>query len=136
MPEGRIPRLLSLTPLLLLTALACADPLAPELAGQWGGPDATLILSPAGGTVEYACGSGTIEPGWVVGPDGSWAGRGEYFMGGGPLPSEGRPPHDATYAGRVERDVLTFTVVVPDLGATLGPYTVRRGEPGASEICL
>jgi hypothetical protein len=33
-------------------------------------------------------------------------------------------------------DVLTFSVAVPDLSLTLGPYTVTRGEPGASEICL
>jgi len=129
-------RLMLLGPFIFCAALACADPAAPDLAGQWGGPDATLILSPTGGTVAYACGSGTIDPGWGIREDGSWRAAGQYYAGGGPLPSEGRPPHAATYAGAVQGDVLTFTVAVPELAAVLGPYRVRRNTPGASEICL
>jgi len=130
-------RRLTLPSLLLLSsALACADPVAPEITGQWGGPDATLILSPTGGTVEYACGAGTIDTGWKLRADGRWHATGAYFTGGGPMPVEGRPPHPATYAGRFTGDALTFTVTVPALGAVLGPYTVKRNAPGASEICL
>jgi hypothetical protein len=122
--------------LFLALALACADPVAPEFTGQWGGPDATLILSPTGGTVQYACGSGTIDPDWTLEASGHWHATGEYFTGGGPAPVEGRPPNPATYAGTLRGDVLTFSVTVPGLGAVLGPYTVTRNRPGASEICL
>jgi hypothetical protein len=129
-------RLALLSLLFLPIALACADPVAPEVTGQWGGPDATLILSPTGGSVQYACGAGTIDAGWTLHTGGEWRATGAYFTGGGPMPVQGRPPHPATYAGRFTGDALTFTVDVPELGAVLGPYTVKRNAPGASEICL
>ena len=122
--------------LVLLSGFACADPTAPELTGSWGGPDATLTLSPLGGTVEYACGASTVDAGWGVSAGKTWYATGQYYSGGGPAPSEGRPPHPATYSGQFQGDVLTFTVTVPDLGAVLGPFTVKRGAPGASEICV
>jgi len=131
-----MPRLPLITLLVLCATLGCSDPAAPEITGQWGGPNATLILAPAGGTVEYACGSGTIDAGWRAEPDGHWLATGRHFVGGGPLPDEGRPPHAVTYTGVFRGNVLTFTASVPELGSTLGPFTVRRGAPGASEICL
>lgn len=122
--------------LVLAAVVGCSEPASPELAGEWGGPDATLTLAPDGGSIEYACGSGTVAPGWRIDRTGTWSGTGQYFTGGGPAPSEGRPPHPAIYAGHLKGDVLTFTVTVPDLSATLGPFQVRRDAPGASEICL
>jgi hypothetical protein len=127
---------LALLLLALTAAIGCSDPAAPELTGQWGGPDATLSLAPDGGSVVYACGSGTVAAGWRIDPNGKWSGTGQYFTGGGPVPSEGRPPHAASYSGSAHGDLLTFTVSVPDLHTTLGPFIVRRGAPGASEICL
>jgi hypothetical protein len=131
-----MPRLPLIAPLVLCATLGCGDPAAPEPNGTWGGPEATLVLSSAGGTVEYACGSGTVDADWRTEPDGHWIATGEHFVGGGPLPAEGRPPHAATYTGRFLGSALTFTVSIPELDATLGPFTVRRGAPGASEICL
>jgi hypothetical protein len=128
-----------LTPLValaLLSGLGCSEETAPSIGGQWGGPEATLLLSTAGGTVEFLCGSGTIDPGWGIAPGGPWNATGQYFTGGGPIPAEGRPPHPAAYSGMIRGDVLTFSVSVPDLSTTLGPYTVTRGAPGAFEICL
>ena len=130
------PRRPALLILMLTAAVACSDPAAPELAGEWGGPDATLLLSTDGGSVQFACGSGTVAAGWRIDQNGEWSGTGEYFTGGGPVPSEGRPPHAADYLGSARGDVLTFTVSVPDLHTTLGPFIVRRGAPGAREICL
>jgi len=130
------PRSPAIQALILTAAIACSDPAAPELAGEWGGPDATLLLSPEGGSVQFACGSGTVAPAWRIDHDGTWSGTGEYFTGGGPVPSEGRPPHSAKYSGAARGDVLTFTVSVPDLNTMLGPFTVRRGAPGARDICL
>jgi len=129
-------QLMLLGPLLLCTVIACTDPVAPELTGQWGGPDATVVLAPSGGTVQYACGSGTIDAGWQLESNGRWRATGQYFAGGGPVPVQGRPPNPATYLGTLSGDVLTFSVTVPKLGAVLGPFTVRRDKPGTSEICL
>jgi hypothetical protein len=127
----------ALAALAVLSGVGCTDSTEPAaLTGTWGGPEATLTLTMAGGTVEYACGSGTIDSGWRLDADGTWRASGQYFAGGGPLPSEGRPPHPATYAGRVQGELLTFTVKIGDLATSLGPFTVRRNAPGASEMCV
>lgn len=131
-------RLMSWTAAALGLALVagCADATAPELEGRWGGPEATLILSPLGGSVEYTCGAGTIDAGWMLSARGRWTATGQHSVGGGPLPIGGRPPHPATYTGTFSGDVLTFTVDVPELGLRLGPFRVVRNAEGQREICV
>jgi hypothetical protein len=126
----------ALAALAVLSGVGCTDPTGPALTGTWGGPEATVTLTAAGGTVEFACGSGTIDAGWQLDDAGRWQASGQYFAGGGPLPSEGRPPHPAAYTGRLRGDLLTFTMTVPDLATSLGPFIVRHNAPGASEICV
>jgi hypothetical protein len=121
----------------LLLAVACGgSPTAPDLTGQWGGPAANLTLTASGGTTEYACADGTIDPGWTFGPGGQWRATGQHFTGGGPVPPSGRPPHPATYAGTLHGDDLTFTVTLTDLGQVLGPFTVTRGRSVVLNVCL
>jgi hypothetical protein len=86
--------------------------------------------------VQYACGAGTVDSGWQFEANGRWRATGQYFAGGGPAPAQGRPPNPATYEGALHGDALTFSVTVPKLGAVLGPFTVKRDKPGATEICL
>ena len=126
----------ALAALAVLSVLGCTNPTEPALTGTWGGPEATVTLSATSGTVEFACGSGTIDAGWQVDDEGRWQASGQYFAGGGPLPSEGRPPHTAAYTGRLRGDLLIFTVNVPDLATSLGPFIVRHNAPGASENCV
>ena len=118
------------------TLLACASPIAPEAEGVWGGPTASLVLSRAGGTLSYSCGSGTMDSTWSVSADGRLTGAGQHFFGGGPLPSGGRPPHPARYHGRIDGTVMTLTVTITDLGQILGPFALVRGGPPVQEICL
>jgi hypothetical protein len=121
----------------LLLAAACgSSPTAPELTGQWGGPEANLTLASTGGSVEYACAEGTIDPSWTVGPGGQWRATGQHFTGGGPVPPSGRPPHPATYSGTLSGDTLTFTVTLTDLAQVLGPFTVTRGRSTVLNVCL
>jgi len=127
-------------PVFVLTAMvlsfACSSATAPEAVGVWGGTEASLTLTAAGGEVQYQCGASTIDSGWTLSPNGVFAASGEYYAGGGPVPVGGRPPHAATYAGEVAGSTFTFTVTVPDLDATLGPYRVVRDGPEVSELCL
>jgi len=122
--------------LALLAGLACSESTLPDGPEEWGGPDATVTLSATGGSVVYLCGTGAIDAGWSIARGGAWRATGQYYAGGGPAPAEGRPPHRAAYDGVFQGDVLTFSVSVPDLDTTLGPFSVTRGKPGASEICL
>jgi hypothetical protein len=122
--------------LLIAAAVACSDATAPGLEGSWGGPQASLILTGSGGALTYLCGAGTIDSGWAVSRDGKFAGSGQHFFGGGPLPPQGRPPHPATYAGYLAGAHLVLTVTLTDLQQVLGPFDLLRGGPPVTEQCV
>jgi hypothetical protein len=122
--------------LLLAMMLSCSAPTAPEAQGDWGGSDASLSLSRTGGVLSYACGTGTMDATWTVSRDGRLTGTGQHFFGGGPVPSEGRAPHPARYAGRIEGDTMVLAVTLTDLGQTLGPFRLLRGGPVVHEMCV
>jgi hypothetical protein len=121
---------------LLLPALACGSPTAPDIDGAWGGIEASLTLAASGGAVQYQCGAGTIDSAWTISPDGVFAATGEHFFGGGPVPPGERPPHPATYAGQVDGSVFSLTVTLTDLDQTLGPYHLERDGPVVTELCF
>jgi hypothetical protein len=123
-------------PVVALLAAACTSPLGIGPLGDWGSDQASLELTRAGGTATYQCGMGTVDSGWTEGTDGSWSATGKQYFGGGPIPAGGHPPHAALYSGRFDGDRLAFTVIVPDVGDTLGPFHLIRGGPSVSEICL
>ena len=121
---------------LLALTLACSSSTEPTALGQWGGEEASLTLTRAGGTVSYPCGAGTIDSAWTLGQDGQFAASGQHFFGGGPVPPGGTPPHPARYIGQVTGPFLTFTVSVTDLNVTLGPFHLIRGGPPVVELCV
>jgi hypothetical protein len=123
-------------PCLVAVALACSDPTAPSPTGSWGGPEVSLALTEAGGALTYLCGAGTIDPGWRVNGEGRFAGAGQHFFGGGPIPPEGRPPYQALYTGRFRGDRLDLSITLPELQQTLGPYALVRGGPTVQELCF
>lgn len=120
----------------LLAAIGCASPTLPDLSGEWGGTQASMVLAPSGGTLSYACGAGTIDSAWSLASDGRFTASGLHYFGGGPLPPQGRPPHPARYSGQVDGDVLMLTVVLTDLSQTLGPFRLIRGGPVLHELCV
>ena len=119
----------------IIALLACSDTTAPIADGTWGGREASLQLTNAGGSLSYACGTGTIDSGWTISRDGRLTGTGQHFFGGGPVPPQGHPPHPATYVGRVVEDHLSLTVTLTDLQQTLGPFDMVRGGPPVAELC-
>ncbi|HEX4562065.1 MAG TPA: hypothetical protein VH113_09575 [Gemmatimonadales bacterium] len=119
-----------------LFAAACSSPFGVDPVGDWGGTRAHLDLRLSGGTVQYECGMGTIDSGWAENPDGSWLATGQHYLGGGPASDTSHSPHPALYSGRFTGDRLNFRVFVPDLGDTLGPFSLVRNGPGVSEICV
>lgn len=121
---------------LVVAALACTSSTSPELFGTWGGNDASMVLGLDGGTITYLCGSGTIDAGWRFLPGGTFSATGNHYYGGGPVPSQGRTPHPATYVGHVQGKVMTLSVTITDQDTILGPYTLVKGGPAVSEICV
>ncbi len=121
----------------ILTLLcACGSPAAPPVEGAWGGTEASLTLTQAGGTLQYPCGAGTIDSGWTLSADGVFTATGQHFFGGGPVPIGGRPPHPAEYMGQVAGASLTLTVTLTDVGDTLGPFHLIRDGPIVTEVCV
>ncbi|HWA58705.1 MAG TPA: hypothetical protein VG692_15705 [Gemmatimonadales bacterium] len=132
-----MPRRALLPVFLLLGAAACGEQgTGPTLEGQWGGQVASLQLSSSGGSLQYQCGAGTINPGWILTNRGTFTATGEHFFGGGPLPPAGHGAHPARYAGHLTGARLVFTVTLTDLDQVLGPFEVVRGGPPVADMCL
>lgn len=128
---------LRLTLLAAALTLGCSDSVGPDLAGQWGGSGANLSLTPTGGSIDFGCGSASIDSGWTVGPGLRLRGTGVYHAGGGPLPPPGGgSPHPAALQGQVGRLQITFSLIVTDLNDTLGPFVVERGKQVNLLRCL
>ena len=120
----------------LAGAAGCASPTAPDPVGAWGGTQASLVLTAAGGAVSYACGTGTMDSTWTVSSTGAFLATGRHYFGGGPVPAGGGTPHPAIYRGEVGGNAFTFTVTLTDSNQTLGPFAMVRGGPPVRETCL
>jgi hypothetical protein len=121
---------------LLPLAFACTSPTAPSAVGTWGGTEASLILTRSGGTASYPCGAGTIDSTWTLSPDGKFTASGQHYVGGGPVPPQGHPPHPARYSGLVQGAYFTLTVTLTDLHQSFGPYRLTRGGPVVVDQCV
>ena len=100
----------------------------PALLGEWGGPQVRLSLGEAGGRIDFACASATIDA--AVHPDGagnfSAAGRHEDFAGG-PAPADTpATTTPARFSGKVDGDTLQLSVQRG--GAAAETYTLQRGR--------
>jgi hypothetical protein len=100
---------------------------ARTVTGQWGGDQVNLDLAQSGGTVEYACGAGTIDAGWTL-EGGRFTATGTQVTEGGPAPAGGFPSHPARYDGVLNGSRLLLTVTLTDAGTVLGPFHLVRGS--------
>lgn len=107
-----------------------------RLEGKWGGTDASLDITRAGGRVTYACGHGTVDSAWTLDTDGAFRGVGQHYFGGGPVPEGGRPPQSARYEGILRGAELEWRVRVEGHENPLGPFRLLRGGPPVTERCL
>ncbi len=125
-----------------LLAAACsvvvAGPNFLIVIGSWGGDHVRLDLEEAGGTLEYDCAYGTIEPGWTLTDEGRFTGSGEHFIEhGGPV-QEGEviPARPADYSGTIDGDRMDLTVTLTDSAQVIGEFTLQRGSEGQILRCL
>lgn len=104
---------------LLATALAmtagslpAATPALPDLAGDWGGPQARLFMTADGGRLDLACASASIAgPLRATGNGGfSASGRYEEFGGGPTLADVAAATVPAHFTGKVVGDVMQLSV--------------------------
>ena len=140
----RLTRLVSLCGAIPLVALvaACSVVIAGPgvfiIIGDWGGEHVRMELEEAGGTLEYDCAHGTVDPGWTLTDEGEFSGTGEHFIEhGGPV-QEGEviPPRPASYSGTVDGDRMDLTVTLTDSAQIVGTYKLERGGDGQIVRCL
>jgi len=107
------------------------------LFGSWGGLHLELVLEESGGTLEYDCAYGTIEPGWILTDDGDFTGVGEHvFEHGGPVrDGEVLPVRPAAYEGTIDGDRMQLTVTLTDSAQVVGTFDLRRGADGQIFRC-
>jgi hypothetical protein len=124
----------------LLTAcsVVIAGPGVFIIIGDWGGEHVQLELEEAGGTLEYDCAHGTIDPGWALTDDGEFSGTGDHVIEhGGPV-REGEilPARPASYDGTVAGDFMSLTVTLSDSAQVIGTFQLQRGSDGQLTRCL
>ena len=113
--------------------------MAPSLVhGEWGGEHLGLVVTTARADVEFDCATGWITLPIATDRTGRFEVAGVYSPGhGGPIrEGEEMPEHPAVYSGVVRGELMSLTVAVPALSATLGPYALRRGAPAGVFKCL
>ena len=132
--------LLTLVPLLaLVLALSACDgtPADVDPLGSWGGEGIALLVSVAGGELEFDCAVGTIdEP--VADPGGGFTLVGTFTLGFGGPAIEGQEPEvrPATWTGSISGDRMTLGGRFGDDDTPLGPYQLRKGEDPLLRKCL
>jgi hypothetical protein len=106
--------------------------------GAWGGLHVVLVLEESGGSLDYDCGHGTIEPGWTLTDEGRFSGVGEHFVEhGGPVQDgEVLAARPAVYEGTIDDDSMRLTVTLTDSAQVVGTFELRRGAEGQIVRCL
>ncbi len=116
-----------------LLSAAVAASTAPAVGrvprGAWGGDQVRLIVTSKGGTVEFACGHGSIDGALRVDAGGRFDAPGRYLREhGGPIrKDETLEAAPARYSGSLRRGLLTMVVTLSG-GEELGPFELRIGQ--------
>jgi hypothetical protein len=104
--------------------------------GIWGGEHVRLEVTDTGATIEYDCGSGTIDEPLVLDRSRRFAVGGHHVPGrGGPVRREEPPPAAARYTGRVTGTTMTLTVTVEGNKDPYGTFTLSHGADVALMTC-
>lgn len=114
------------------------DRLVPVPEGVWGGRGIQVTVRSAGGVIDYGCDSGTIEGRLAADDEGRFSATGTHAFGRGGPRKDGDPPRaprSARYEGRLRDGEMRLRVHLPELGRTVGEFTLRLGERPVLERC-
>lgn len=122
----------------LTLLVACeAEPAAGhQITGNWGGQHVRLSLTANGGTLEYDCGSGTVEV-LRTKRDGAFVAKGTHTPSrGGPVfQGQVLPSYRVRYSGSVRGNAMRLQGRLEN-GTMLGPFSLRRGTEPSLVRCL
>jgi hypothetical protein len=110
----------------------------PVALGVWGGEHVSLVVTDAGGALEYDCAHGTINPPLVTDSSGRFDLLGTHTREhGGPIRIDEKPDvHPARYTGTTDGQTMALTVALTDSTAPVGTFTLTRGRIGRIVKCL
>jgi len=124
----------------------CADAVAPNPVGVWGGQHVRLevmnsavgVSPSAGGTIEFDCAHGGLGEPLLPDKSGRFDVAGYYVQEhGGPVradqPLVAKP---ARYSGEINGSRMTLVVARTDSAWSAGPFTLQRGSAGMVFKCL
>lgn len=108
----------------------------PVQQGIWGGTDASLLVRGDGGTFQLFCAFGSVDQPFRTDSMGRFHAAGTYTRQMGAVPPGGIPMYSGRYSGVVHGTTMSLTVFVPELGQTLGPYSLTYGVNSNLTICM
>jgi hypothetical protein len=110
---------------------------ATDRSNIWGGEHLELVRTDSGATLQYDCAHGTMSAPPTPDASGRFVVTGTHVLEhGGPVRAdEVEDRRAATYTGRVAGGSMTLSVQVSGVSATLGPFTLRRGDAGRLYRC-
>jgi len=127
--------------LLILSSCHKYEPVtAPsDIYGTWGGEGLVMVVGPEGTTLEFDCGTGTIDEPIIPDAAGMFQVAGTHNAPSVPVGMPDAPPANiqpAQISGKIEGLTMVVTVTLNVSETVLGPYRLTFGEPGALFRCL
>lgn len=131
-------RLLSTLLLSGLFASGCdSNPAQVDPLGEWGGEGVSLLVTAAGGELEFDCAVGTIAPP-VADPGGGFEQTGTFTLGFGGPDVEGREPdvRSAVWSGTIRGDRMSLSGHFEPDETPVGPFELRKNAEPLLRKCL
>ena len=122
----------------LTAAVGSAAEQSAVTTGNWGGDGIEITITASGARIQYDCAAGIVDEPIVVNRAGTFTARGTHAFGRGGPRNPGQPPpkrNPARYEGTLQGDVMQLKVSLPDLGRTVGEFTLKRGQRARLDRC-
>jgi hypothetical protein len=115
----------------------CEGLTAPLPTGLWGGTGITMEVSGTGALMEFDCAAGAITT-LVSVKEGTFDVPGSFTLGhGGPIREDEIPDtREARYSGVVQGSRMTLLIRATGIDQPIGPFELRRADPGLLRRCL
>lgn len=114
------------------------SPLGVSSGDMFGGEGIRLTVTDGGAELEFDCADGRIEEPLRPGSDGSFEADGTFTFGqGGPIREDDPPRTEpARYSGVLRGDRLAIGAALLESDLVIGPYALKRDDPGVIRRCL
>jgi len=104
--------------------------------GDWGGDQASLVVTERGARLELACAHGSIETPILVDEKGQFDMNGVFVREGpGPVRQGEDRGEPARFSGRIDQDAMTLTLERTNEAEMVGTFALERGRASRVRKC-